>query len=125
MRQAVFSRNAPRLPIPDACVVDDRVERTEAVDLLGHIAGLRNAAQITDDDAFRSRHSGKRLFTPLLAARVQDRAMPLFDEELGRHLAQTVGRTCNKHACHNRLLSVVLQMHARPVKPRILNVNNQ
>jgi hypothetical protein len=36
-----------------------------------------------------------------------------------------VGRTCNEHARHNRLLSVLLLMHARPVKPRILNVNNQ
>ena len=75
-------------------------------------------AQIADDDALRSRRGGHGFFAPLLATRVQDHAVPLFDKELGRHLAESVGGTCNKNACHNRLLSVLLEMHARPVKER-------
>ena len=74
--------------------------------------------QIADDDALRSRHGGKRFFAPLLATGVQDHAVPLFDKELGRHLAEAIGGTCNKNACHNLVLSVLLQMHARPVKER-------
>jgi hypothetical protein len=86
---------------------------------------LRNAGQIADDDALCSRHSGKGWVAPLFAARVQDYAMTLFDQQLGRHLPEPVGRTGNKHARHNRLLSVLLQMHGRPVKARILAANNQ
>ena len=69
-------------------------------------------AQITDDHALRSRHGGQGLFSSLLTARVQDRPVPLFDKQLGRHLPEAIGRTCNQYACHNRLLSVLLQMHA-------------
>jgi hypothetical protein len=88
-------------------------------------AGFGVRCRNADHDPHRSGHCGKSLFAALLAARMQDHAVPLFDQELGRHLAEAVGSTCNKYACHNRLLSVLLQMHARPVKPRTLNVNNQ
>jgi hypothetical protein len=118
MRETVFSRNTLLLPIADAGVVDNRVESAKAVDLLGHVAGLRNTRQIADDHALRFRHGGKSLCAALLAARMKDYAVPLFDKELGRHLAETISRTCNKNACHNRLLSVLLEMHARPVKER-------
>jgi hypothetical protein len=69
-----------------------------------------------DDDVFRTTHRGKRFFAPLLAARVQYDAMPLLDEQLGAHLAESIRRTCNKKPRHDRLLSVLLPMHAGQVK---------
>ena len=51
MRQAIFRGNAAGLLISNSGVVDHCVQRTKAIDLLGHIAGLCNAGQIADEHA--------------------------------------------------------------------------
>src|SRR5580698_3852164 len=40
MRQAVFSDNALWLAVADAGVVDDRIEGSELIDLIGHVSCL-------------------------------------------------------------------------------------
>ena len=43
MRQAIFGRDAPGLPIADGRIVNDSVEEAEPIHLLGHAASLRDA----------------------------------------------------------------------------------
>ena len=42
MRQAIFGGDALGLPITDARIVNDSVERAELIHLVGHAASLRD-----------------------------------------------------------------------------------
>ena len=107
MRQAIFRGDAARLLIANGGVVNDCIKSTKAIDLLGHIAGLRNAGQIADDYAFRSGYRGQGLLAALLATSVQHHVVALLDQQLGGHLAQAVGGTSDKNPRHNRSISAV------------------
>jgi hypothetical protein len=107
MRQAIFRDNTARLLIANGGVVNHRIKPAQAIDLLGHIAGLGNAGQIADNHAFRSRYRGQRLLPALFAASVQHHLVTLFDQQLGSHLAQAVGRTSDKDPRHAHSISTV------------------
>jgi hypothetical protein len=68
MRQPVFGRDAPGLPISDSCVVDDGIEGTKRIDLFGHVAGLSNTREIANDDCTLRE---QRTALPFLAARCE------------------------------------------------------
>jgi len=101
MRQAVFGRDAARFPVADTCIVNHCIEGTECVNLFGHVAGLSDAGQIAGYDSFRSGHGGHRFPSPLLVTSVQNYAVPLLDEELCRHSAEPIGRTCDEYTRHD------------------------
>jgi len=101
MRQAVFGRDAPRFPVADTCIVNHCIEGAECVNLFGHVAGLSDAGQIAGYDSFRSGHGGHRFPSPLLVTSVQNYAVPLLDEELCRHSAEPIGRTCDEYTRHD------------------------
>jgi len=101
MRQAIFGRDAPGLPIADGRIVNDPVEGAEPVHLIGHAPSLGDDREITDDHGLRTRHGGERLLASPLVARVQNYPLSLLDEELSGHSAEPIGRTCNEHPRHD------------------------
>jgi len=100
LRQTVFGRDAPGLPVSDSCIVNHCIEGAECLDLFGHVAGLSDARQIAGDDCLRSQNGGKRFASSLLVTGMQNYAVPLLDQELCGHAAKPVGGTWDEHSRH-------------------------
>jgi hypothetical protein len=101
MSQSVFCNDAPGLPIADCGIVDNGVERTQPIHLLGHAASLRDAREITDHNGLRARNSGPRFLSPPLIPSMQNYVVPPLNHKLSRHFSQPIRRTGNEYSRHD------------------------
>lgn len=96
MLQAVVGADAPRLPVTDPGIVNDRVVRAARVSLLGDLPHARDARQVADDDSAgrgqRRASSALAARQPIFAARCQmlrqqagERALHVATVPLARH----------------------------------------
>jgi len=92
--------SAAAFPVANSRVVDDRVERPEAVHLVGDVAGFPNAGQIADNCRLGAWYRREGLVRPLAAACVEDDPVPVGNQEPRGHLAQPVGGAGYENTCH-------------------------
>src|ERR1700683_2724702 len=82
MREAIFSDNSLRLEVADASVMNDGIEGSEFVDLIGNVSCLGNAGEVPDDYRFCCGKFILSLIGPLLALSMQYHAAALFYQKL-------------------------------------------
>ena len=68
--------------VPDARIMDNGVERSDGVSLLGNSACLSDTRQIADDYSSRAGHCRRCLTRAICIARVQHNLVPEVDEAL-------------------------------------------
>jgi hypothetical protein len=98
--QAVWGGYPPRLPVADARVVDDRVERARGPGLPGQLGCLADDGQVAHEHSRRARRARLGVAGPGLAARVQDDLVALADQQARGHLAEPVGGAGDQDSCH-------------------------
>ncbi len=87
-------------PADDARVVDHRVDGSEAVHLLGHLARLPGIGQVADDPGRAAVEQVPQGGQPLGAARVDDHVVPVAEQRRGGRPAQPVSGSGDDDACH-------------------------
>ncbi len=91
MLEAVLGHEPGGLAVADSRVVDDRVEDTGGVDLLGQRSGARDRGEVAWKRCGRPRDAGQRLLCARLIASVQDHLVAPANELFGRLAAEPVG----------------------------------
>ena len=86
------------LSIADRGVVNDGVETAERIDLGSNVLGASNCIDIAYYDRFRFWQFLSGVFCPLGITGMQNDAVALIDEQIGRHHAETRRRTGNEDA---------------------------
>ena len=89
-RNARLRLRPPRRAIPDACIVDYRVEATELVDLVGNGPRPGDGREVPGDGSPGARRRRDGVATSTLIPPVYDDLMALLDQEPGRHKTETV-----------------------------------
>ena len=89
--------------VADRGVVDDGVEMSVSIDLLGDAFRAADGVQIADDDRIRFRRRPLRVVGPGAVARMQDDRVPLLGQEASRHQAKTIRGAGNEDARHRGL----------------------
>src|SRR5580658_900277 len=85
MRQAVFSDNSLWLLVADAGVMNDGIEGSELIDLIGNVSCLGNAGEVPDNRRFCCGKFILSLIRALLASSMQYHAVALFNQKLRGH----------------------------------------
>jgi hypothetical protein len=80
----------PEFAVPDARIMDNGVERSDGVSLVGNSACLSDTRQIADDYASRAGHCLRGLTRAICIARVQHDIVAGVDEALRSHLSEAV-----------------------------------
>ena len=70
MRKSIRRESTLPFPVADSCIVDDGVELSEFVHLIGDAAGRGNAAEVAGDDGFRTGRGSPGNLGPLRIAGV-------------------------------------------------------
>jgi hypothetical protein len=96
-RKALFSGTVS-LAKADSGIVDHGVEDAEPVRLLSDDAGAGDAREIPDNDCASLWQCPARVVGPGLIARMQNDLVPLFDQQLAGHEAETGGRSSDEYA---------------------------
>src|SRR5580704_13353362 len=99
-----IDRFRPRFAVPDAGVMDDGIERSDGVGLVGQDARLSDTRQIADDHVSRAGYRFHRLTRTVCVARMQDDLVVGGDEALRGHLPKTVGGAGDENASHHLML---------------------
>jgi hypothetical protein len=80
--------------------VNEGVNASELIYLLGHSASLGDAREIAEEHAVCSGHGGQSLLTSRRVPSMQHDTISLFDEELSGLAAESVGRSGNENPRH-------------------------
>jgi hypothetical protein len=97
MWKPIFGLNSPGFAIFDSRIVNHCIEVAEPIKLLRNAAGARNGGEIADNHRLHLRRGFSGALCPVLVPRVQDHAMPLFEEQLAGHQSKLSGRSRNEH----------------------------
>jgi hypothetical protein len=87
LRQAIHRLHQIGFSVTDPGIVDNGIETTEPVDLLGDGFRLRDARQVADDDVLGAGDLFPGLVRARGAARVHHDLVSFFDQKLGGHLS--------------------------------------
>src|SRR5580698_1117658 len=85
MRQAVFSDNSLWLAVADAGVMNDGIEGSKLIDLIGNVSCLGNAGEVPNNHRLCYGKSILSLIRALLASSMQYHAVALFNQKLRGH----------------------------------------
>src|ERR1700722_9573042 len=85
MRQAIFSDNSLWLAVADAGVMNDGIEGSELIDLIGNVSCLGHAGEVPNDYRLCCGKFILSLIRALLASSVQYNAVALFNQKLRGH----------------------------------------
>jgi hypothetical protein len=97
MLQTVIGADAPRLPVTDPGIVNDRVVRATRVSLLGDLPHACDAGQVADDDGPGRGQGRTCVLGPGCIAGMQRDRVSVVGQQPGRHQSQALGGAGDEH----------------------------